>query len=196
VEDEVLRLARQRARAFGITPVEQGTGAALRLLAATLDAKSVVEIGTGSGVSGLWLLRGMRQDGILTTVDNEPAHQSLARATFTAAGIPSNRTRCIAGPAADVLPRLTDSGYDLVFCDGDRHEYPYYLAEAIRLLRVGGMVAVDNALGDDRIADPAYRDPATLAVRAVHQVIHADERLLPALLPVGNGLLCAVKRSN
>lgn len=94
-----------------------GTGAALRLLAASVDAKAVAEIGTGTGVSGIHLLHGMRPDGVLTTVDPEPEHQQFARQAFRACGFASNRARFIPGRALDVLPRLADAGYDLVFCD-------------------------------------------------------------------------------
>ena len=123
VEGEVLELARGRAEELGCTQVLPGVGAALRLLAATLPARSVVEIGTGTGVSGLWLLQGMAADGILTTIDVEPEHQRAAKDAFTEAGIASNRTRVISGRALDVLPRLTDGAYDLVFCDADKPEY-------------------------------------------------------------------------
>ncbi len=119
-----------------------GTGSALGLLAAAVDAKAVAEIGTGCGVSGIHLLHGMRPDGVLTTVDPEPEHQQFARQAFRAAGFASNRARFIPGRALDVLPRLADAGYDLVFCDGDRLEYLDYLAESLRLLRPGGLVAL------------------------------------------------------
>ena len=81
-EDEILAAARSRAEEVGVTPIGSGAGAALRFLASVLDARAVVEIGTGTGVSGLWLLRGMRSDGVLTTVDIEAEHQRLARESF------------------------------------------------------------------------------------------------------------------
>ena len=127
-EDDVLAAARERAAEVGVVPIGPGGGAALRFLASVLDARAVVEIGTGTGVSGLWLLRGMRPDGVLTTVDIEAEHQRLARETFTEAGIPTQRARTIAGAALDVLPRLTDAHYDIVFVDGDKTEYAAYLA--------------------------------------------------------------------
>src|SRR5450631_709496 len=86
-----------------------GGGAALRFLAALLDARAVVEIGTGCGVSGVWLLRGMHPEGVLTTIDVEGEHQRLAKQTYAEAGIATNRVRLISGPALDVLPRLTDA---------------------------------------------------------------------------------------
>ena len=192
-EDDVLAAARARAEEVGVSPVSPGSGAALRFLASVLDARAVVEIGTGTGVSGLWLLRGMRGDGVLTTVDIEAEHQRLAKETFGEAGVPANRARTIAGAGLDVLPRLTDGHYDLVFCDGDKREYGEYLAEALRLLRPGGVVAFDNALWHDRVADPAQRDEETVAIRELGRTIAAHDSLVAVLLPVGDGLLCAKK---
>ena len=152
-----------------------------------------VEIGTGTGISGVWMLRGMRPDGVLTTVDTEAEHQRLAKQAFTEAGFPTQRVRLIPGAALDVLPRLTDGHYDLVFCDGDKTEYNEYLAEALRLLKPGGIVAFDNALWHDRVADPAQRDAETVAIRELGSTVRDHESLLPVLLPVGDGLLVAKK---
>jgi predicted O-methyltransferase YrrM len=192
-EDEALANARARAEEVGVVPLGAGAGAALRFLASALDARAVVEIGTGTGVSGLWLLRGMRPDGVLTSVDTEAEHQRLAKETFTEAGIASQRARLIPGAGLEVLPRLTDGHYDLVFADGDKEEYPDYLTEALRLLRPGGVVAFDNALWHDRVADPAQRDPETVAIRELGNRVREDENLVPVLLPVGDGLLLAKK---
>jgi predicted O-methyltransferase YrrM len=192
-EDEVLAAARARAAEVGVVPIGSGGGAALRFLASVLEARAVVEIGTGTGVSGLWLLRGMRADGVLTTVDVETEHQRLARQSFTEAGIPNQRVRTISGAALDVLPRLTDGHYDLVFADGDKAEYAAYLAEAMRLLRPGGVVVFDNALWHDRVADPAQRDEETATIRDLGREIAERDDLVPVLLPVGDGLLVAKK---
>jgi predicted O-methyltransferase YrrM len=169
-------------------------GAALCFVAAAIAARAVVEVGTGTGVSGLWILRGMRSDGVLTTVDVEAEHQQLAKETFTEAGIAPQRVRLIAGAALDVLPRLTDGHYDIVFCDAAKQEYGDYLDAALRLLRPGGVVAFDNALWHDKVADPAQRDPETVAIRELDKLVAEDETLLPLLLPVGDGLLLAQKR--
>jgi len=192
-EDEVLAAARARAEEVGVSPIGSGGGAALRFLAAAIEARAVVEIGTGTGVSGLWLMRGMRSDGVLTTVDVEAEHQRLARQSFTEAGIASQRVRTIAGAALDVLPRLTDGHYDLIFCDGDKVEYPAYLTEALRLLRPGGLAVFDNALWHDKVADPAQRDPETMAIRTLCRTVADNDALVPVLLPVGDGLLVAKK---
>jgi len=196
VEDEVLTDARARAADLDATPIGAGGGATLRFLASTVDARNVVEIGTGCGISGVWLMRGMRTDGVLTSVDVEAEHQRLAREAFTAAGFPSQRVRLIPGAALEVLPRLTDGHYDLVFCDGDKQEYPRYLEQALRLLRRGGVVAIDNSLWHDKVADPSVRDADTMAIRETLDAVRSDERLVSLLLPVGDGMLVAQKRSD
>jgi predicted O-methyltransferase YrrM len=175
-------------------PILPGPGALLRVLAAALPARAVVEIGTGAGVSGLYLLSGMPEDGVLTTIDVEVENQRAAREAFAEAGVRSNRTRVISGRALDVLPRLTDSAYDLVLVDGDKAEYVAYLDQAIRLLRPGGVVAIDSALWHGRVADPAQRDGVTTVIRELGKRVRDDDRLLPALLPTGDGLLVAVLR--
>jgi predicted O-methyltransferase YrrM len=192
-EDEVLANARSRAVEVGIAPIGPGGGAALRFMAALTEARAVVEIGTGTGVSGVWLLRGMRPDGVLTTVDTEAEHQRLAKKTFTEAGIPTQRARLINGAALEVLPRLTDGHYDLVFCDGDKREYSDYLTEALRLLKPGGLVAFDNALWHDRVADPAQRDPETVTIRELGRTVRESDELMPLLIPMSDGLLVARK---
>ena len=195
-EDEPLLRARRRADAMGVVPVSPGGGAALRLLAAVASAKSVVEIGTGTGVSTLWLLRGMRRDGVLTSVDLVPEHQRLARQAVTEAGFASNRVRLIAGQALDVLSRLADAQYDLVFCDADPAAYPAYLEEALRLLRPSGTVVFAQLLNG--CAEPEESaggtEPLVPGVPGeLLAAIRSDQRLLPCLLPVDDGLLCAVR---
>ena len=194
-EDAVIAEARARAEELGCVPIMSGGGAVLRFLAALASARAVVEIGTGTGVSGVWLLRGMRPDGVLTTVDVEPEHQRAARTAYAEAGFAPNRTRLISGAALDVLPRLADGAYDLVFCDGDKNEYLDYYEQGMRLLRPGGVLAFDNALWHDRVADPAQRDATTVAIRELGKAVREDERLVPVMLPVGDGLLAAVKRA-
>lgn len=192
-EEPAMAAARERGQTLGCVPVEASAGAALRFLAAVLRSRSVVEVGTGAGVSGLYLLAGMTPDGVLTSIDVEPAHQRAARAAYTAAGYPAGRSRLIMGRALDVLGRLTDGGYDLVFVDAAKTEYPHYLEAGVRLLRPGGVIAFDNSLWHGRVADPAHRDPDTLALRETARAVREDERLVPALLPVGDGLLVAAK---
>nr|WP_239105827.1 O-methyltransferase [Streptomyces sp. SID8014] len=193
-EDEALLWARDQAHAAGLRPVSPGTGAVLRMLCATLDAKAVAEIGTGTGVSGIHLLGGMRPDGVLTTVDTEPDCQQFAREAFRAAGFAANRARFIPGRALDVLPRLADGGYDLVFCDGDRMEGLEYLAESLRLLRPGGLVCFEGVLADGRTVESGPQPVEVVRLRELVRAVRESPELIPSLVPVGDGLLCGVRR--
>lgn len=196
-EDEVLARARERGEAAGARPLSPGGGAALALLAATVSARAVVEVGTGAGVSGLYLLRGMAEDGTLTSIDVDPELQRAARASFIEAGFGPARLRLINGMALDVLPRLTDGGYDLVLADAVPAEYPGYLVEAVRLLRPGGVLVLEGVLDGGRVAGDGTDDgPATGALREVTGQVRDDERLLSALLPVADGMLCAVRQGS
>ncbi len=192
-ESENQGTARANAEPLGVTAIGRGGARALSFLARAIRAKAVVELGTGSGLSGLALFAGMQPDGILTSVDIEPEHQRAARARFLAEGIATQRFRLIAGAALNVLPKLSDGAYDLVFIDADKLEYPAYVEQGVRLLRHGGVLAVDNVLWHDRVADPAHTDDETTAIREAITAVAENEDLLPALLPVGDGLLVAVK---
>lgn len=190
-EDDVLAAARARGIELGCPPIGVAGGAALRFIAAALRARAVVEVGTGCGTSGLWLLRGMAPDGVLTSIDVEPEHQRAARQAFAEAGFAPGRYRLIMGQALDVLPRLTDRGYDLVFVDAAKSEYVRYLDQGVRLLRPGGVIAFDNVLWSGRVTDPSQRDPDTSALRDVARMVRDNDRLAPVLLPIGDGLLVA-----
>ncbi|WP_375482310.1 O-methyltransferase [uncultured Jatrophihabitans sp.] len=193
-EDDIVRGARARAKEFGCTPIGPAGAATLRVLAAAAGARAVVEVGTGAGVSGLALLDGMATDGVLTTIDVEGEHQRAAREAFTEAKIAPTRFRLINGSATEVLPRLRDAAYDLVFVDADKSAYEFYYEQAMRLLRPGGIVAFDNALWHDRVADPGQRDPETSVLRELARLVRDDTRLLSTLLPVSDGLLVGVRR--
>jgi len=173
--------------------VAPSTAHTLRVLARAINAESVVEVGTGAGVSGAALLSGMSETGVLTSIDNEAEIARLARETLNDLGYDHIRARLITGRALEVLPRLTESAYDLVFIDGDRTEYPAALTLAKRLLRNGGMIAFDNLLTDGSIADPASRNPEAVALRDVAHALRDDDHWIPALLTVGSGLLVAIK---
>jgi predicted O-methyltransferase YrrM len=193
LEDPVLTNAREQAFELGISAVSRGCGAALRVIAAVSNAKAVVEVGTGTGVSGGWLLRGMRRDGVLTTIDLEAEHQRIARRVFSAAGNPPSRSRIITGRALDVLPRLADRAYDLIFVDHDPSEYGPVVAAAERLLRPGGTLVLADALAGGRVSDPTMRDAETVLLREAVKSLRDSDAWVPALLPLGDGLLLAAR---
>jgi Predicted O-methyltransferase len=117
-------------------------GLFLRFLASSNDASNVVEIGTGVGISGVWLLRGMNPAGVLTSIDQDAQAQRIAKETFLKAGIEPTRTRLITGKALEVVSRLTDKAYDLILVAGDKLEYESLLEESTRLLRPGGILVL------------------------------------------------------
>ena len=186
--------ARERSFELGVTPIGPGVGAVLTVLAAASKAQTAVEIGTGAGVSGVCLLRGLGPQSVLTTIDVDVEHLRAAREAFSEAGSPANRTRTISGRAGDVLPRLTDRAYDLVFIDADKPGLPGYVEQAIRLLKPAGLLIVNDALDKDKVANPASREATTVVLRQVGKAIRDDDRLASAMLPTGDGLLVAVKR--
>ncbi len=188
--------ARARARELGCEAVTPGAGAVLGLLATALQARAVVEVGTGAGVSGIYLLRGMPADGVLTTIDVEVENQRAAREAFAEVGARANRARVISGRAADVLPRLADGAYDLVLIDAEPQQCEAYVEQGLRLLRPGGVLAVNSALWHGRVADPAQRDAATTSMREAAKRLRDDDRMVAALLPVGGGLLVAAMPAN
>jgi predicted O-methyltransferase YrrM len=192
-EDAILMAARERAVDIGAGAVTPAVGALLSLLAKLSGAKAVVEVGTGAGVSSLWLLSGMAEDGVLTTIDIEPEHQRIAKQAFSEGGIGPSRTRLISGRAQEVLTRLADESYDLVFIDADPIDQPDYVVEGVRLLRSGGAIVVHGAALGGRAGDPAAHDAEVSAVREAARLIAEDERLTPALVPLGDGLLAAVR---
>jgi predicted O-methyltransferase YrrM len=193
-EDEVLVRARERAADLECDPVSPGVGALLTVLAAATHARTAIEVGTGTGVSTVCLLRGMAPDGVVTTIDSDGERQRAARETVADDSIRSNRARMIPGRALEVLPRFADAAYDLLLLDGDEREYAAYLQQARRLLRRGGLLVVNNALAGGRVADPAARDESTVTLRELDRAVAEDQDWLPALLPSGDGVLLAVKR--
>jgi len=194
-DSEIIREARNRGIELGCMPLSRAAAGLLRLLATSVNAQAVVEVGTGAGVSGAALLSGMTSAGVLTSIDVEAENQRVARETFTALGYDHVHTRLIAGRALDVLPRLSDAAYDIVFVDGDKTEYPAVLVQAKRLLRVGGLAIFDNVLWGGRVADAGERDPETVALRDTLAAAKADEDWMASLLTVGDGLLVASLRN-
>lgn len=196
VETPEMDAARTRAAGLsGPPPVEPAVGALLAVLAAGSAARSVVSIGSGGGLVGLWLLRGMRPDGVLTALDGDPEQLRAARKSFAEAGIAPGRARMIFGTPAEVLPKLSPGAYDLVVCAGPPREYSPHLQELLELVRVGGTLACHGVVEGGRVADRTARDPQTVAWREMARTIKDDETLLPAVLPIGAGLLVATKRA-
>lgn len=180
-EDDTLAGVRARAEQATRVPTPE-VGAFLRWAAASVSARTVVEIGAAGGLTGLWLLRGMEDRGVLTSVEHDPHHHGLATTAYTEAGV-TERVRSILGDPSTVLPRLSDDGYQLCLIQGRAVDYPLYLDHALRLVRPGGLIiARDVLVGGAAAADPLAVFTERLA---------SDERLLTTVLPVDGGLALA-----
>ena len=186
-EDTHLTNARNKSIELGLIPIGQGAGALLRFLASTIDASNVVEIGTGTGVSGLWLIRGMNSAGVLTSIDSDAERQRAAKEIFSTAAIASNKIRLIAGRAIEVVDKLTGNAYDLMFINGDKLEFETLFDQSLRLLRPGGILVFHNVLSDSNAAD-------NLAVIKVSEKIKDDSRLVSVMIPSGSGIIAASYR--
>ncbi len=189
-----LRDARMRAADLGLVCVSRQVASLLELLAASIQAQAIIEVGTGTGISSAALLEGMKAGGVLTSIDLEAEYQRNAKELFTSLGFESNRTRLIAGRALEVLPRFSDGAYDLIFIDSDAGEYPAILNQAKRLLRIGGLVIFHGAFATG-MADPATRDYEATAMRDIATELRSDNDWLPSLLTVGEGLFLASLRT-
>lgn len=193
-EDHYKTAARARGVELGINDTTSGSGAFLRQLAFSLQAQSVVEVGTGSGVGSLWLLEGMRAGGTLTSIDDEMEHTQIAKQAFLEADIPATRFRLITNSVPEVISKLTDRAYDMVVLRHNPEDLSFIINEAHRILRSGGALVIDNYYGGGKVCDGAQRDPRTVALRDMGAIIKNDtENWLCSLIPVGDGLLLATK---
>lgn len=190
VESPAAEHARTTATELGLDPVSPALAAQLSVLAAASRAKALIEIGTGAGVSGLALLAG-NPESHLTTIDLEPEHQAAARNAFAEAGIASTRVRFINGRASDVLPRMNEGAYDLVFVDADPESALEYVEHGLRLAAPGGLVLVAHALHG--AANPTDRSEAASAMRALIAELSGSTAVLSSVSPAGTGLLQIVK---
>lgn len=192
VEPSSIARARAHAVELGAAPVSAVVGSQIAVLAAATNARSIVEIGTGAGVSGLWLLRGA-PGAVLTSIDNEPEHLAAARQAFADARVPATRARFISGRAADVLPRMNESSYDIVLVDADADNVIEYVEHGLRLAREGGMVLVPRVLAGGRVADPVQRDAVTAAYRSLIQETQESAAVLATVSASGEGLLQLIR---
>lgn len=184
--------AQELAEQWHVTPISNAVGAQLSVTAALVGASTIAEIGTGTGVSGLWLLRGAPA-ATLTTIEQEVDYQQAAKRSFAKAGIPSHQTRTILGRGLDVMGRLADAAYDIVFIDADADQVNDYVAQALRIARPGGAILVAHVLDGDRVPDPVQRTASTTSYRSLITNIGEAETILSAISANGDGLLTIVK---
>jgi len=195
--DSVLRALQEETRAIGpiaMMQIAPEQGAFLTILTRLLGAKRIIEVGTFTGYSAICFARGLPDDGELLCCDVSEEWTALARKHWEKAGV-ADRIELRLAPAADTLRALTDDGtWDLVFIDADKGGYATYYEEALRLLKPGGAVLVDNVLWSGRVADPTATDEQTEAIRTFNAKVAADERVDCAMIPLSDGLTILRKR--
>lgn len=185
--------ARKTAEELGVESITPATGNQLALLAALARARSIAEVGTGAGVSALWLLSAS-EDSVITTIDEEPEYQNVARENFKKAQIAPARIRVISGRASAVMGNMAESAYDLVFLDLDPNDLGPLLAQSVLLLKPGGALVIAHALWRDRVPNPALREDETVALRNAIAGFSDSEDFLSSISLVGDGLFVAVKK--
>ncbi|WP_144835150.1 O-methyltransferase [Microbacterium sp. BH-3-3-3] len=188
VEPEHIARARAHALELGAAPISPAIGAQTAVLSAASRALNIVEVGTGGGVSGLWLMHGSPR-ATITTIDSEPEHLGAARQAFADARIAPARARFITGRASDVLPRMNEASYDIVFIDADPEGVIEYVEHGLRLVRAGGTVLIPGVMSHGAVADPVRRDAITTAYRSLIQEVQSSPAVIGALSTTGEGLL-------
>ena len=173
-------------------------GQFMALLLRLMGAKKVLEIGTFTGYSSLWMALALPPDGTITACDVSEDYTAIARRYWQAAGVADKITLHLA-PAIDTLNTLLANGqadtFDFAFIDADKVNYRHYYEKSLALLRPGGLIAIDNVLWGGDVADPDITDdPDTIALRNLNQTLHQDERIDLSMLAIADGLTLALKR--
>lgn len=184
-----------RGRGMPEISVAPGYGRLLTLLVGLKRPREVLEIGALGGYSGICLMRGMPEDGKLTSLELRENYASLAADNLAAAGF-AGRAEYVVGEAAASLARFAEQGrrFDFFFIDADKENYPHYLERAIELARPGAVIAADNTLLHGRTIDPDKAGPSVLAMREFNRRIAQHPRLTGVHLPAYDGLALAVVR--
>ncbi|HUP23238.1 MAG TPA: class I SAM-dependent methyltransferase [Thermoanaerobaculia bacterium] len=172
-------------------------GQLMGLLVRLIGARRVLEVGTFTGYSALSMALALPEAGKVLTCDVSREWTDIARRYWEEAGV-SARIDLRLRPALETLEELIAQGeeetFDLAFIDADKPSYGGYYERALRLLRPGGLVLVDNVLWSGKVADPNERDADTEAIRAFNAALSGDPRIVLALVPIGDGLAMALKR--
>jgi predicted O-methyltransferase YrrM len=175
--DDALAAALEASDAAGLPPisVSPAHGKLLWLLARTLGAKRILEIGTLGGYSTIWLARGLAPGGRLVTLEALEKHAAVARKNLARAGL-ADYVEVRIGKALDTLPQLVGP-FDLAFIDADKQNNPEYFRWALRLSRPGSLLVVDNVVRDGAVIDARSRDAAVQGVRRLYELIAAEPRV-------------------
>lgn len=198
-EPDVLKKLREQTHTMSMAQMQISPeqGQFMRLMMELMHAKKTLDIGTFTGYSAISVALGLPPDGKVIACDINGEWTKIARRYWDLAGV-SNKIELRLAPAVETLQTLIDEGqantFDFAFIDADKKNYSNYYELSLKLLRPGGLVAVDNVLWDGAVADPEINDENTVAIRNLNVKIHQDERVSLSMLPIGDGLTLARKR--
>ena len=169
----------------------------MALLVELIGARSVLEVGTFTGYSALAMAVALPENGALVACDVSEEWTAIGRRYWEEAGV-AHKIELRLAPALETLDALLAEGnaetFDFAFIDADKEGYDAYYERALELVRLGGLIALDNTLWEGKVADPAVTDVDTEAIRAINAKLALDERVTLSLIPVGDGLTLARKR--
>lgn len=198
-EPEILQRLRDETAALpnARMQISPEQGQLMALLVRLVGARTILEIGTFTGYSALVMALALPADGRLVACDVSEEWTSVGRRYWAEAGV-ADRINLRLAPAVQTLDGLLEEGagerFDIVFIDADKESYAAYYEGALRLLRPGGLVLIDNTLWGGAVVDRERNDPDTVAIRAFNAALYSDERIDLSLIPIGDGLTVARKR--
>jgi predicted O-methyltransferase YrrM len=198
-EPEVARGLREETQQMQNAQMQIGPdqGQFMQLLVQLLRARKTLEVGVFTGYSALWVALGLPDDGRIVACDISEEYTTVGRRYWKDAGV-DQKIELRLGPALETLDALLRADqaetFDFAFIDADKTNYQNYYERALKLLRAGGLVAIDNTLWSGRVADPQEHDEDTVAIRQLNEKLHHDERVTLSMLTVGDGLTLAMKR--
>jgi predicted O-methyltransferase YrrM len=172
-------------------------GQFMGLLMRLIGAKRTLEVGVFTGYSSISVALALPDDGAIVACDVSEEYTSMARRYWREAGVERKIDLRLA-PAVETLDSLLAEGYagtfDFAFIDADKENYDHYYERALKLIRAGGLIAIDNVLWHGKVLDESIQDADTRAIRALNQKLQSDERIALSLLPLGDGMTMACKR--
>lgn len=170
----------------------------MALLMEVIGARQAIEVGVFTGYGALTMALALPPEGRLVACESEAAYLEIAQRHWDEAGV-ADRIEPRLGPAAETLQSLLDSdeegAFDFMYVDADKTGYDGYVEQGLRLVRPGGLIALDNMLHGGRVADETESNPSTVALRALNEKLHADKRVAYSLVPIGDGLGLALRRT-
>ena len=198
-EPEIARRLREETQQLPNAQMQIGPdqGQFMQLLVQLMGAKKTLEVGVFTGYSSLWVALGLPENGRIIACDISEEYTSVALRYWKEAGV-DRKIDLRLGPALETLDELIKDGqtgtFDFAFIDADKSHYEDYYERSLQLLRVGGLIAIDNTIWSGRVADPTADDTDTIAIRRLNEKLFSDERINLSMLTVGDGLTLAMKR--